>query len=424
MFGANPNTFGSIPATWNKEYQVIHDKVPVYPAISNYRLASDLKVGDTVHRTYPSTFVANTMGADGSYVTQAATDTDETLAINKVYETSFYVKELDEIQNQLPVRQKYAQRSMVAIFNQIDGDILGQYDQFTKTLDDSDLGGTSGNGITPTVANIKKIFFQAKKKLQKQQILLDNGAKFTGFKPADNMNAMGVAVISPDMYQLLLEAVEGNQSIFGDATGQSGHMGKFAGLNIFVSNALGWSATLDLTTIPVAGDTITINGVVLTAAADNSATNPGDFSIQTTNDLAAAELVALINGTATYGSDTSRDVSAANRLLLKNITASYSASTNLLTLKATGYGQITVSETLTPAGDVWTPALQIQHCLFGVANAIDVVIQKQPSMKIKDAPSAKVGVDVITWTAAGYKVFNEGKARMIDCWIRTDGFSS
>lgn len=422
MLGTNPNTMGGIPETWSKEYQIVHDKIPVYPAISNYRLAAGLKVGDTVHRSYPTSLVANVMGADGSYVTQALTDTDETLVIDKNYETSFYIKELDELQNSLPVRTQYAKRSMVAIFNQIDGDILGQYDQFTQTLDAGDMGGTAGEGVTITTANVKKMFFTAKRLLQKQNILLDNGARFTGFKSEDDQNAMAVAVISPEVYQNLLEAVDGKDTVFGDKVAQSGNAGMYAGFNIFVSNALGWSASLAFATIPTAADTITINGVVLTATANGGATVAGDYSISTTNDLAAANLVQLINGTGTAGASTYIELSAANRLLLKNITATYSASTDKLTLKATGKGSVAVSETLTPAANIWTTTLQVQHCLFGVANAIDVVIQKEPSMRTKDAPSAKVGYDFITWTACGYKVFNEGKAQMIDAWIRTDAY--
>lgn len=422
MFGTNPNTFGGIPETWSKEYQIVHDKVPVYPAISNYRLASGLKVGDTVHRSYPTSMVAKTMGADGSYSTQAITDTDESLVIDKAYETSFYVKDLDILQNSLPVRTQYAKRSMVAIFNQIDGDILGLYDQFTQTLDAGDMGGTAAEGVTITSANAKKLFFTAKRLLQKQNIMLDNGARFTGFKSEDDKNAMGVAVISPEVYQSLLEAVDGKDTAFGDKVAQSGHSGMFAGFNIFVSNALGWSATLNLATIPADTETITINGVVFTADADGAAVGAGHFSIETTNDLAAANLVLAINGTGTASVDTYIELTAANRLLMRNITATFTAATDLLTLKATGKGHVAVSETLGAAADIWTPALQVQHCLFGVANAIDVVIQKEPSMKTRPAPSAVVGDDFITWAACGYKVFNEGKAQMIDAWVRTDAY--
>lgn len=420
--GDNPNTFQGIPETWSREYQKTHNKVPVYPAISNYRLAAGLKKGDTVHRSYPSTFVANVMGADGSYATQAATDTDETLAIDKVYETSFYIKDLDELQNSLPVRTKYARQSMVAIFNQIDGDILGLYDQFTQTLDAGDMGGTASQGVTITTSNVKKLFFTAKRLLQKQNIMLDNGARFSGFKSEDDQNVMGVAVISPEVYQLLLEALDGKDTAFGDKVAQSGHAGMYAGFNLFVSNALGWSATLNLATIPADTETIVINGVTLTADADGAAVGAGHFSIETTNDLAAANLVLLINGTGTASVDTYIELSAANRLLLKNITATYTAATDLLTLKATGWGNVAVSETLGAAADIWTTNLQIQHCLFGVANAIDVVIQKEPSRKDRPSPSARIGDDVVTWTAAGYKVFNEGKAQMIDAWVRTDAY--
>lgn len=421
MFGSNPNTFQGIPETWAKEYQITHLKVPVYPAISNYRLAAGLKVGDTVHRSYASTPVAKEMGADGSYSTQALYDTDETLVIDKEYESSFYIKSLDELQNSLPVRSKYAKLAAAAIFNKIDGDILGQYDQFTTDLDDGDLGGTAGNGITVTPSNVNKLFSASKKKLQKNQIMLDNGAKFTGFKPEDSAQTMGVAVISPDIYQMLIERLEGKDTNLGDKAGVSGHQGEYGGFNIFVSNALGWSAELALPTIPTAGDTITINGVTLTAAADGAATNPGDFSIQSAVDDAAASLVQLINGTGTAGADNYIELSAANRLLLSGITATYNTSTNILSLKALGYGSVTVSETLTPSGDVWTAEKQIQHALFGAAGAIDVVVQKTPSME-QNPVNGKVGKDFVTWAAAGYKVFNEGKTMMIDVKVRTDAY--
>jgi hypothetical protein len=418
---ANPNTLGGIPEAWSKEYQINHLKVPVFSAIANYRLASGLKVGDTVHRSFASSIVAKVMGADGSYSTQALVDTDESLVIDKNYEASFFIKSLDELQNSLPVRSKYAQLSSRALFNQMDGDILGLYAQFTSSLDAAAVGGTSGEGITVTPANAKKIFFAAKKKLQKQNVMLDNGAGFSGSKSEDDSNAMGVAVISPDFYQALLEAVDGKDTIFGDKVAQSGHAGSFGGFQLFVTNALAWTATLELPTIPTAGDTIVINGVTFTAAADGAATNAGDFSIQATVDLAAASLVQAINGTGTAGADNYIELSAANRLLMRNITATYDSATNLLTLVATGWGSVAVSETLTPAGDVWTPAKQIQHCLFGAANAIDVVIQKEPSVEAVPV-TGKVGKDVVTWAAAGFKVFEEGKAMMVDVKVRTDAY--
>ena len=357
------------------------------------------------------------MEGDGTYTRQAATDTDESLVIDKEYDAAFYVKELDEIQNHLSVRVEYANQAMAALWKQIDGDVLGQYDQFTSTVDDGDLSGTDGNGITITTGNVKKIFFTARRKLQKQNILLDMLASFNGFK-RPGQDKMGVAVISPEVMQVLLEAVDGKDTVFGDKVAMNGHAGMFAGFNLFVSNALGWSATLALATNPTADDTITVNGVTWTFKASPSAA--GEIDIGGSADATRALLTAAINGTGTQDTATTYyEVSAANRLLLKNITATNDDTNNVLTLKATGWGNIVVSETLTDATDEWTAAKQIQHNLFGVAHAIDVVIQKQPNMLVKDR-DGKVGKDIVTWTACGYKVFNEGKARMVDAQVRTD----
>ncbi len=423
---ANPNVFGGIPETWSKEYQMTHLKVPVYPAISNYRLAPGLEVGDTVHRDYASSIIAKVMGADGSYSAQGVTDTDETLVINKEYEASFYIKKLDVLQNNLPVRTKYAKLSAAAIFNQIDGDILGLYDQFTQTLDAGDMAGTNGVGVTITPTNAKKLFFTAKKLLQRQNIMLDNGAQFTGFKPDDDQNVMGVAVISPDIYQNLLEAVDGKDTVFGDTVAQSGHAGKFANFQLFVSNALGWSASLALSVNPTTGDTITINGVTLTFNTTvDAGVTAGQVKIASTVDLTRANLAAFLNAPTTTVADSTNAgynaVSAANALLLRNMTFTNDNTADTLAIKATGWGSVAVSSVLTNAANLFTANLQVQHALFGVANAIDVVVQKTPSME--EVPvTGKVGRDIVTWAAAGYKVFNDGKAMMIDAWVRTDAY--
>lgn len=417
--GPNPNTFQGIPETWAKEYQVSHLKVPVYPAISNYRLAAGLQVGDTVHRSYASSVVAKVMGADGSYSTQALQDTDETLVVDKNYEASFYIKKLDEIQNSLPVRTKYAKLSAAALFNKIDGDVLGLYDQFTTSMDAGKVGGTAGEAITVTPQNAKKLFFTAKKLLQRQNIMLDNGAQFTGFKPEDDQNVMGVAIISPDVYQSLLEAVDGKDTVFGDKVAQSGHAGSFGGFQLFVSNALGWSGELVLATQPTDGDTVTINGVTFTFKTVLGVT-AGNVLIGASNDTAITNLVALIN---TPGTTTAQGValSDANAALLAGIVGTADTANDKVTIKASGYGYLTVAETLTAVADIWTLTKQAQHCLFGVANAIDVVVQQDPNLEINPVPG-KVGKDFVTWAAAGYKVFNDAKSMMIDVRVRTDAY--
>lgn len=430
---ANPNTISAgIQETWDKQYQVTHHKIPVYPAFSNFRLAAGLKKGDTVHRQHRNSLVANDMGGDGSYKRQAITDTDETLVIDKEKEASFYVKELDEIQNHLPVRAKHAFDASAAIFNQVDGDVLGEYDQFTNNLDAGDLGGTAGEGIIVTTSNVRKLFSNSMRLLQRNSIMIDMVAKFSGFRKEDARTNRGIAVLSPDVYQLLIESLDGKDTALGDSVGINGHVGRYYNFDLFVSNAVGWSATLAFGSTDFSdGDTVVINAVTLTMKT-TLGTTAGNVKIGGTVADSIDALVAVINdsetleadetganGAGTVGTDYV-ELSQANRDLLKNITAT--DGTTELTLKATGYGFVSVSETATPSDILFTTTKQNQHLLFGVPNAIDLVIQKTPNMKPKER-SGFVGMDVVTWAAYGKKVFNDSLVRMIDVRVDTSDYS-
>lgn len=427
---ANPNTFGGIQDTWDKVYQVTHHKKPVYPAITSFRLAAGLEKGDTVHRDYASTLIAKTMGADGSYSKQALTDTDETLTISYVKEASFYIKKLDEIQNHLPTRMKYANQAAAAIHNQIDADVLGQYDQFTPNLDDGDFGGTAGNGITTDISNVRKLFSKSNKQLQRNNLALQNlTGRFTGFRDEDAKQGRKVAVISPDVYEILLESLDGKDSALGDQVGMNGHSGRYFGYDIFVSNNLGWSATVNMATNPTDGDTLVIGDATFTFNTNLDANTEGSLKIGATVDDTRANLAAAINApttdiasSSTAGFTAFTEDSAAHKSLL-NATATNSNSADTLALKVVGAGFVTVSETFTAAGNIFAAGSQIQHCLFGIAGAIEAVIQKTPSLDIKDAPTTRVGKDFITWAAYGIKVFNEGTTMMVDVRIDTSSYA-
>ncbi len=416
--------------TWDSTFQVTHHKLPVYPAFANFRLAAGLQEGDTVNRQYRSTVKAKNMAGDGGYQRQALVTTNETLSINKVKEASFYLKKLDEIQTHLPTRQKYAYDASAAIFNQIDGDILGQYDQYTKTLDDGTIGGTSGNGITVTANNVRTLFFTSNRLLQRQQIKIENAARFTGFRKEDASMTRGVALISPDVYQTLLESLDGKDSALGDTVGINGHAGRYGGFDLFVTNSLGWSGRLQVGTQPTDGDTVVINGVTLTFKT-TLGTTAGNLLIGASAATAIDALVACINDSESLSAENGGagastvgtlyvEPTLANRELLANMTAT--DGTTYMDLKATGYGFVIVSETLTAAADVWTTTKQKAHLLFGVNNSIDAVIQKTPDMEVKPR-DGKVGSDIVTWAAYGFKVFNEHKAMMINVEVNTSSYS-
>lgn len=417
---ANPNTM-TFKTVFSAEYQMSHFKEPVYQILADTRLESQLTKGQTIARSYTSDVQVNDMGADGSYSTQAIVDTQETLVVNKEKEASIYIKNLDELQAHLPLKQKYGRKLAQRLINQIDGDVLlAMYQGAGTSLDDGSFAGTTGNGVTLTASNIATVFTTAMQKLRLKNVVYNK--RFQAGTKLEVPEGMPVAAISPEMLTYIELYLGGKDTLLGDQVSTNGYSGYFMGFNLFVTNALPWTATLEVPTIPTAGDTITINGVQFQAAADNSATNAGDFSIQTTNDLAMAELVKAINGTGTPGSDTYIDVSTANRRLLKNITATYTAATDKLTLVASGWGTVVVSETLTPAGDVWTAATQQIHPIFALSKSCSLVVQKQPSME-ENFVSGKIGRDYIAWTAYGIKVFVDQAPQIVQLSVNSSAFT-
>lgn len=423
MFGSNPNTM-TFKTVFLAEYQMSHFKQPVYQVLAESSLESDLVKGQTIKRSYASDVTVNTMGADGSYVTQAIVDTEETLNIDQEKESSIYIKDLDAMQAHLPIKQKYGRKLANAIVNFIDGDVLNVARLGAgSSVDDSDLGGTAGNGMTVTATNVATIFTVAMQKMQKKNVVYNANARFSGMK-LEQPEGMPIAIITPEVLTFIQLYLGGKDTLLGDTISKNGFHGSFMGFELFMSNALPWTATLQFATIPTAADTITINGVVLTAQANGGASTAGDFSISTTNDLAAANLVQLINGTGTAGASNYIELSAANRLLLKGITATYTASTDLLTLVGIGTGPIVVAETLTPAANVWTAALQQTHCIFGLSKSVSLVMSKNPSMKQRPSPDARVGDDFIVWTAYGRKVFQDQAPQLVNVRVQSSTFSA
>lgn len=406
---ANSFSSASFAAYWSRRMQLTNYRQAVYVAIVNMEEQATLTKGQTVHRPYRSTLYPRSYVRGTAVTIRDLTDTDESLTVSTSMVVPFYIDDLDALQHNYKVLNEYADDAAQVLTNWIDGDVLAEYANAGSTVSDSDInGGTAGNGFTLTTANILSVFTQAKKKLQKKNI------------PGGLTNLF--AVISPEFESVLMTFFANRETPLGDTTGQNGNIGAYMGFKLYVSNGLAFSARLVTSTIFVAGDTITINGVTFTAAADNGAATAGEFSIQATAALCTAQLVAAINNSSSYAAaagtaDTYFEVSAANRDLLMGITAT--DGTTYIDIVAKGVGVISVSETLTPAADVWTGALQLQHQLFGKSGAIDLVIQAKPAVEVKDVPD-KLGKNVLPYTLYGKKTFAEGARALVDVKVRAD----
>lgn len=409
--GANPNTLTpSFPEYWSKRMQLKHYKSDVFRKIVSMEEQATLERGDTVHRPYRSEMTVNDLGADGAYSRQAITDTDESLSINKEKEVSFYIRKIDEMQSNYRTANEYADDAAVLLGNQIDGDVLGEYASAASDVDDGDIGGTSGNGIALSVSNIDKIFGKANEKLDEYNV--PENKRF--------------AVISPQFYNVLWQRIGGKETMLGDKTGENGNVGTWAGFKLYKSNNLSWTGTLAMDTNPTDGDAIVIRGVTITFRATlTTASGSSEVHIASTVDITRANLTEFLNAPTTSEAEATdtgySSMSTANANKLKNFTFTNDNTANTMTVVAKGVSKVVVSETLTAATGLWTEALQIQHNLFGYEGAIDLVIQKQPNMIIKDR-DGYIGKDVVSWTVYGFKTFNLGTTELVDVKIKSANF--
>ena len=373
----------------------------MFSMIANYRLEPILTKGQQAHRPYMSDIVVNTLSSEGAFTRQDITSTDEYLTVDQEKEASFYVKDIDHWQSHYPTREEQAKKAARRLMNHVDGNVLGEYDAATYNLSDGDFGGTTGNGITLTTSNVGQIFTKARQKLG----LADN-----------DQDESKWAVISEEFYTVLQDKLADRESDLGDEMSRNGYVGKYMGFKLYKSNALGSSYSLayDATT-PTATNTVTINGVVFTFQTTIGST-AGNVLAATVGVTSLTNLKNFINDPGTT-SATQVALSTANQNLLKGITASISGgATGTLTLKVEGKGSINVSETLTPAADVWTTGLQIQHVLMGQGKPVDVVVQKYPKMFLQDR-TGYIGKDVVNYLVYGLKTFADGARRMVDVKI-------
>lgn len=219
---------------------------------------------------------------------------------------------------------------------------------------------------------------------------------------ATNMRAM---VFGPTTVAKLRRQRAERETGLGDSVSANGVIGPWQGWTVVQNNNLPWSATLTIATNPTDGDTVTISGVTFEFQddlADVTAGNVGVLRHSATAATSRANLAAAINGTGTAGTDYTTLTPMQNFIIrrMRGLTA-----TTAQAMAFTGFGDISVSETLTATADVWSN--QVQKAGFMIRGAIDMVIQfmdlevEKKEKGFADLPKGIIGV--------GAEMFDDGK---------------
>jgi len=273
------NSFSaSFPEIRAKEQQRVFYKTNVAMKIADMSFKADMSMGDTLNRPYRSSNEVQSYTPGTAITIDDKTDTNEALSVNRKFATGFYEDNFDAIQDKYDIAAKYGADDAVYLSNQVDSDVLGEVSNATSSVDDGDIGGTSGNGITLTTSNVLSVVSSAKKKLLKQNI---PGNDFYG-------------VISPDFEEILVQYGAGRDTTMGDKMNENGFIADFYNFKLYRSNQLTGSAVLSLATNPTNTDTVVIAGQTFTFVS-SIGTTAGNVLIAGTVDATRINLETLIN---------------------------------------------------------------------------------------------------------------------------------
>lgn len=427
------NTF-KYQTIWTKEYEKSNWAMPVYPVIADMQFQSDLQIGDTVKRRYRTNPIfAKTLGSDGSYSVQNYVENEESYTISKQKEASVRIVRPDVLHTDLDVAKSYGTQLSNAIWQEIEGDTLNAaYLGAGTTLDDGSFGGTSGNGLTVSVANIADIPVIANETFIGKNVVYNNNMKF-GKLPYEDYGGMKCWIVPPQVWTQIQKYMIARVTTNGDQYAVNGYRGNFGDFEVFVANTLPWSGSLALSVNPTDGDTITMKGVTLTFKTTvDAGTTKGQVKICSTAALTVTNLVAFLNAPTTtvadatnagYNGFASTDTLTEGGFTIGKADALHGLvatdNTTSVGLVMKGAGKVTVSSSLTNGANLFTAAKQCVQSLFVIAKNVSLAIRQNPDI-YENFVSGAVAKDYVMWTVYDNKVFRDQARAIIALAVRCD----
>jgi len=356
--------------------------------IASMEEQATLRDGDMVHRPYYSDVVVNNYTKGVDVTVQDVVATDEYLVVNKSKEATVYIDEIDVKQNKYDAANKYIDRMTYALRKDIDGAFLKEVINAEYQMDDGDMGGTAGNPVTVSVANVFSLFTYTEAKMNANDIE-DTKPWFFVITPE-----VKAAIQQTNLVNWFNQA---DAALRGTLKGM-GYLGTWGNFNIFVSNNVAHSNKVTVSSL-AASDTLTINGVTITFKAAPAAAGECKPTM--------AALEGMLNGVMATAGDYV-EFSAADRAKL--IAAGISAIDDGTDVTILSNGTTTYAQSGVTLGG------EVAHCWAGQYGCTDMVIQKDVAVQKNKEPK-KTGYNYLCWTLYGIKTFTEGAKRCIDVLV-------
>mgnify|MGYP001560943436 FL=1 len=407
---------------WDTRSEDFYERDTVYRELADTRIESKLKTGDKFHRQYYSQLPRTRNYTRYSDVTIHDTPlTDENITINQTPIIGFEIDDIDELQANYGLTRDLQAKVLPRIGEFMDGDFLAEALNAGLSYDDLDLNpstGTNNDGVSFTPSNVYEIFTGIYRKLAKT---VKKGLK----------NNYLFSAISNDLLAVIKQSVFARDTEWGDGVGKNGFVGMFAGFKLLVSQSLLWQGFINMATLPIDGDTITLTfnddygttAVVIRFKTTLAAAN--DVKLGATATATRDNLVSLLTNSETLADGTAgtnyHNFAAYNGGFFRQ--AAGTNENSGVTVKIQGFGALTVAEALTAAADVWTASKQIEHQLFGARGCISMVVQKGITLEARPEPKQLV-TNFMPHGVYGVQTWQDSKFRMCDVMMRSDGFGA
>jgi hypothetical protein len=394
-------------------YQDILSKVMVGLKIANTRFEPNMKFGDTVTR-FILNLSAVRVRAFTNLVNQTVdplTDSTENMTITVQVGAVFPIARLEKIQaGPLNPAMVAGKEIAIKVANFLDAAILYQTRNAWAAFDTGNLTTATANGtpITLSSTTVPQMVAQTYAKLFSNNVSMTNTCW----------------VLDPFSVSQIAQFPIGKDLTTVNTVFINGFSGNIFGSEVYTSNNLTAESLLSMATTPTDGDTVTIGGVVFTFKTTLGST-AGNVLIGGSADVARANLTALINAPATTTAN-GVALSTSDQIILQDVlgigTASGQAiatvndnTANTMTVYSVGSSRFAVSETFTDATDAWT--YQFVHCYYGMKGAIDVAIQDQPTVEMREEPQ-QLTTNIFNNVVAAIKTFTDGSQKFLDVKIK------
>jgi hypothetical protein len=323
--------------------------------------------GDTVYRTQIS-YPASSTYTPGSDITNGTvTGTKETLSIGTWLASKVTIDDTEKRQSIIELGANISNKMMKDHNNRIEQAVMAEVTNALWTLDDGNVGGSSGSNAQVNTNTVPQFFIAADTKLD----------------AIDAPKQGRTAVIGGHFLGQVKLQQAGRQTVFGDGVNSRGVVASLFGWDLMYSNNLPYTATLTMATNPTDGDTVTIAGVTFTFKT-SLGTTAGNIHIASTAALSLTNLFNTLNAVDTsVVSSTDAGyvkVSDENIFLLRDKRRITATNPSATTMVISGYGDIVVSKSLTATADAWSA--QRQDSLFCVKGCIDMIVQIPPKIEV------------------------------------------